>query len=44
MYNISVKNPNNKNSGVEKVVVNGAVSENKIRLEDDGVFNIEVEL
>ena len=44
VYNISVKNPNNKNSGVEKVVVNGAVSENKIRLEDDGVFNIEVEL
>lgn len=44
VYNISVKNSNNKNSGVEKVVVNGAVSENKIRLEDDGVFNIEVEL
>ncbi len=44
VYNINIKNPNNKNSGVEKVVVNGAVSENKIRLEDDGVFNIEVEL
>ncbi|MBD8922673.1 hypothetical protein EGR52_04525 [bacterium] len=44
VYNISVKNPNNKNSGVEKVVVNRVVSENKIRLEDYGVFNIEVEL
>lgn len=44
VYNINIKNPNNKNSGVEKVVINGAVSENKIRLEDYGVFNIEVEL
>ena len=25
VYNISVKNPNNKNSGVEKVVINGVV-------------------
>ena len=44
VYNINIKNPNNKNSGVEKVVINGVVSKNKIRLEDYGVFNIEVEL
>ena len=44
VYNINIKNPNNKNSGVEKVVINGVVSENEIRLEDYGVFNIEVEL
>ncbi len=44
VYNINIKNPNNKNSGVEKVVINGVVSENKIRLEDYGVFNIDVEL
>ena len=44
VYNINIKNPNNKNSGVEKVVVNGGESENRIRLEDYGVFNIEVEL
>ncbi len=44
VYNINVKNPNNKNSGVEKILVNGIEYENKIKLEDNGIFNIEVEL
>ena len=43
-YNIVVKNPNGKNTGVEKVTVNGIeLGETKeIRLEDNGVFNVEV--
>ena len=41
-YNISVKNPNGKNYGVEKVLVNGKETENNIKLQDNGVFNIEV--
>ena len=44
IYNISVKNPNGKNSGVEKVLVNGVKNENKIKLENDGIFNVEVQL
>lgn len=41
-YNIVVKNPNGKNNGVEKVLVNGIETENKIKLEDNGIFNVEV--
>lgn len=41
-YNIVVKNPNGKSSGVEKVIINGENKDNKIRLEDNGIFNIEV--
>ena len=43
-YNIVVKNPNGKNTGVEKVTVNGIeLGETKeIKLEDNGVFNVEV--
>ena len=43
-YNINVKNPNGKNTGVEKVTVNGVeLGETKeIKLEDNGVFNVEV--
>ena len=43
-YNIVVKNANGKNTGVEKVTVNGVeLGETKeIKLEDNGVFNVEV--
>ena len=43
-YNIVVKNPNGKNTGVEKVIVNGVeLGETKeIKLEDNGVFNVKV--
>lgn len=43
-YNIIVKNPNGKNTGVEKVTVNGVeLGETKeIKLEDNGTFNVEV--
>lgn len=43
-YNILVKNPNGKNTGVEKVTVNGVElgKTEKIKLEDNGVFNVEV--
>ena len=43
IYNIRVKNPNRKNTGVEKVLINGNESENKIILNGSGkIFNIEV--
>ena len=43
IYNIKVKNPNSKNTGVEKVLINGNESENKIILNGSGkIFNIEV--
>ena len=43
-YNIGVKNPNGKNTGVEKVTVNGVeLGETKeIKLEDSGTFNVEI--
>lgn len=39
-----LKNPNGKNTGVEKVTVNGVeLGETKeIKLEDNGTFNVEV--
>lgn len=40
-YNIIVKNPNGKNTGVERIVVNG-VETKEIKLEENGVFNVEV--
>ena len=43
IYNIKVNNKNKKNSGVEKVILNGEEVENNIRLEGDGkIFNIDV--
>ena len=39
-YNIVVKNPKGKNTGVEKVTVNG--EDGEIALEDSGIFNVEV--
>ena len=43
IYNIKVKNPNRKNSGVSSVLVNGAIAENNVVLDGSGkIFNIEV--
>ena len=44
IYNIKVKNPNGKNNGVEKIILNGIEVKNKIQLEDVGIFNIEVQM
>ena len=45
IYNIKVKNPNRKNSGVSTVVMNGDVVENNIQLDGSGkIFNMEVEM
>jgi cellobiose phosphorylase len=45
IYNIKVKNPNRKNSGVSSVTINGEVVENNIQLDGSGkIFNIEVEI
>ncbi len=43
LYNIVVENPEGKNTGVSKVLVNDAEAENAIRLEQNkGVVNVEV--
>lgn len=44
IYNILVKNPNLKNTGIDKIIINGEeIKENKIKLEDNGkINNIEV--
>ena len=43
IYNIKVTNPNRKNTGVSRVIVNGVESENKIPLDGSNkIFNIEV--
>ena len=44
IYNIKVKNPNNKNTGVEKFILNGSeIEDKKIRIQDDGkVYDIEI--
>lgn len=43
IYNIKVKNPNNKNTGVEKVLLEGKEIENRIKLEESKkIYNIEV--
>lgn len=41
-YNIIIKNPNSKNSGIEKVLLNGIEVQNGIKLQDNGNYNIEV--
>ena len=43
-YNINVKNPNGKNTGVERFIVNGVElgEQKEIRLEENGIFNVEV--
>lgn len=44
IYNVIVKNENSKNTGVETMIINGQIiEEKKIKLEDDGkVYNVEV--
>ena len=45
IYNITVKNPYGRNSGVSKVILNGEEVENQIKLDRTGkVFNVEVEM
>lgn len=46
IYNIKVMNPNNKEQGVEKFILNGKpIKEKEVKLEDNGgVYNIEIEM
>jgi len=46
LYNIKVVNENGKNTGVERVIINGnEVEEKRIPLKDDGrVYNVEIEM
>ncbi len=41
-YNIIVKNPNGKSYGTEEILLNGKQVENNIKLEDSGVYNVEI--
>lgn len=43
-YNIVVKNPNGKNSGVEEILLNGEKVENAIKLQEDGAYNVEIKM
>lgn len=43
-YNIVVKNPNGKNCGVEEVLLNGEKTTNDIRLQDKGIYNVEIKM
>lgn len=44
VYNIKVKNPNGKNTGVEKFIVNGVeIEEKQVKLIDNGKIN-EIEV
>ena len=43
VYTIKVSNPNNKNTGVTKIFLNGIEVENKIKLDNsNGIYHIEV--
>ena len=43
IYNIKISNPEGKNTGVTKVILNGVEVENKIKLDGArNVYNIEV--
>lgn len=43
IYNIKVKNPNGKNTGISQVLIDGNEHENKIILDNSGkVFNVEI--
>ena len=44
IYNIKIKNPNEKNTGVSNFIVNGKeIEEKQIKLQNDGkVYNIEI--
>ena len=44
IYNIKIKNPNSKNTGVEKFIYNGQeIPQKQIKLQDDGKIN-EIEV
>lgn len=44
VYNIKIKNPNGKNSGVESFIVNGEnIEDKKVKLIDNGKIN-EIEV
>lgn len=43
IYNIMIKNPNQKNTGVSKILLNGIEAQNGIPLDGSGkIFNVEV--
>ena len=42
IYNINIKNPEGKNTGITSVKLNGTETENKIKLQENGIYNIEV--
>lgn len=43
IYNIKVKNPEGKNTGVQKIMLNGNEVENKIKLDgSNNIYNVEV--
>lgn len=42
IYHIMVRNPEGKNTEINKVFLNGVEVENKIILEESGVFQVEV--
>lgn len=42
LYHIVVKNPEGKNTGVKQVKLNGTIVENEIRLEENGVYQVEI--
>ena len=43
IYNIKVKNPNGKNTGISKVLIDGEEHENRIGIDGSGkVFNVEI--
>lgn len=44
IYNINIKNPNNKNIGVEKVLVDNVIQEDKIiyLVDDNSIHNVEI--
>ena len=45
IYNIKVLNPNGKNCGVTKILIDGVEVENEVRLDGSGkIFNVEVEM
>ena len=43
IYNINIKNPEGKNTGVQKVILNNEEVENSIKLDGSNkIYNIEV--
>ena len=42
IYNIDIKNPEGKNTGITSVKLNGKETENRIKLQENGIYNIEV--